>query len=141
MTMMTLGATTAAVGGGDEGGDPDEALSMRLRDLALVQLDALAAGLEGPARAALMIAFADDVADALRVARARIAALRGQLAGDPLGVLDLTPRQRASEAGMASVPRNRDRLLAQATAARGLARLEELVAALLPRLFEADRQR
>ena len=49
--------------------DPDEVLSTRLRDLALVELDALVAG---DARA--IAAYADDVADALREARARIAA-------------------------------------------------------------------
>jgi len=111
----------------------DEMLSARLRDLALVELDALGE---------LVGAYADDAADALREARTRIAALRAQLAGaDPLGVVDAPVRQRGSEAGAGGADRVRDRLLAQAEAARALARLAELAAAVVPRLFEADRRR
>jgi hypothetical protein len=124
------------------GGDPDEALSTRLRDLALVELDALAAGLDGAAAQPLVGAFADDVADALREARARIAQLRGAFAGgDPLSVLDVAPRQRASDAGQAGAERVRAKLMSHAEAARAMARLEELAAALVPKLFEADRRR
>jgi len=131
---------TATVGPGTGAGapDPDEALSTRLRDLALVELDALIAG----DRPGLIGAYADDVADALREARARIGALRGQLGGaDPLGVLDVAGRQRASDAGIAGAERVRTRLAAQAEAARGLARLADLASALVPKLFEADRRR
>lgn len=118
--------------------DADEALSTRLRDLSLVELDALIAGDRG----SLIAAYADDVADALREARARIAALRAQLGGaDPLQVVDATVRQRASDAGAAGGDRVRARLVGQADAARALARLAELAAALVPRLFEADRRR
>lgn len=134
---MTL---TAAIGPGTAGGapDPDEALSTRLRDLALVELDALIAG----DRPSLIAAYADDVADALREARARIAALRAQLGGaDPLGVLDAAARQRATDAGAAGAERIRARLATQAEAARALARLADLASALVPRLFEADRRR
>lgn len=134
---MTL---TATVGVGGVGGDPDrdEALSTRLRDLALVEIDALIAG----SKTALVEAFADDVADALREARGRIVALRAQLGGaDPLNVLDTTVRQRASDAGVAGADRVRSRLTAQADAARALARLADLAAALVPKLFEADRRR
>jgi hypothetical protein len=117
--------------------DPDEALSTRLRDLALVELDALIAG----DRPGLIAAYAADVADALREARARIAALRAQLGGaDPLGVLDAATRQRASDAGASGADRIRARLAAQAEAARALARLADLASALVPRLFEADRR-
>jgi len=124
------------------GGDPDEALSTRLRDLALVELDALAAGLDGEAARPLIAAFADDVADALRTARARITELRAGFGGpDPLNVLDLAPRQRASDAGQAGADRARAKLLAHAGAARAIARLDELAAALVPKLFEADRRR
>lgn len=138
----SISTITGAAGPAAAPADPDEALSMRLRDLALVELDALTAGVEGAARAALIAAFADDVADALGEARARMATLRGQLAGGgPLAVLDASPRQRASDAATASIPRNRERLLHQAIAARAYARLGELVSGLLPRLFEADRQR
>lgn len=118
--------------------DADEALSTRLRDLALVDLDAFVLG----GRAELVAAFADDVADALREARTRIAALRAQLGGaDPLNILDVAVRQRASDAGTQGAMRVREKLVGQAEAARSLARLADLAAALVPKLFEADRRR
>jgi hypothetical protein len=122
--------------------DADEALSTRLRDLALVELDALAAGLDGAAAQPIVAAFADDVADALREARTRMATLRSAFGGpEPLNVLDVAPRQRASDAGQAGAERTRAKLLSQAEAARAIARLAELAAALVPKLFEADRRR
>jgi hypothetical protein len=134
--------TTLSAGPAGSAPDPDEALSTRLRDLALVELGALTAELDHDRAAALIAAFADDVADALRDARGRIVALRGTLGGpDPLNVLDLAPRQRASDAGAAGAGRVHHRLLAQAQAARALARLAELAGALVPKLFEADRRR
>lgn len=118
--------------------DPDEALSARLRDLALVDLDALVAG----GKPALADAYAEDVADALREARARLQALRGILAGaDPLAVLEASARQRGGEGGTAGAERARSRLVAHADAGRALARLAELAAGLVPKLFEADRRR
>lgn len=125
-------------GGGGTAPDLDEALSTRLRDLALVDLDALVVG----GRQDLVGPFADDVADALREARARIAALRTQLGGaDPLNVLDLAGRQRATDSATAGAARVREKLVSQADAARALARLADLAAALVPKLFEADRRR
>jgi len=133
-TQLRDPATTAV--------DPDEALSTRLRDLALVEIDALTAGLPSIDAQTLIAAFADDVADALREAKARIAALRQALAGpDPLNVVDLQPRQRASDAGQAGVDRVRLRLTGQAEAGRALARLAELASGLVSKLFEADRRR
>ena len=138
---MTTDRLAATVGAGASGlaHDVDEALSTRLRDLALVEIDAL---IVGDRAQELVAAFADDVADALREARTRIAALRSQLGGaDPLSVLDTAPHQRASDAGAAGVDRIRTRLAAQADAARALARLADLAAGLVPKLFEADRRR
>jgi hypothetical protein len=133
-TTGLAGTTTAG------GPDPDEALSTRLRDLALVDLEALVVSAAAPGE--LLAAFADDVADALREARARIAALRASLGGaDPLAVLDLPQRQRASDTAAAGAARVRDKLAAHAEAARSLARLSELAASLTPKLFEADRRR
>ena len=136
-----LGVKTVA---GDAAPPPenDEALSTRLRDLSLVEIDALTAGL-GSADAQVLIAtFADDVNDALRQARARIATLRQALGGaDPLNVLDLQARQRASDAGQAGAGRVRERLVAQAEAARALSRLADLTSGLVAKLFEADRRR
>jgi hypothetical protein len=132
-------ASTVGVGTPGHALDVDEALSARLRDLALVEIDAL---ILGDRAQELVAAFADDVADALREARVRIAALRSQLGGaDPLSVLDVTTRQRASDAGAAGVDRLRARLTAQADASRALARLTDLAAGLIPKLFEADRRR
>ena len=121
--------------------EADEALSTRLRDLALVDIEALLAG-SPDGGLALTGAFADDVAEALGQARTRIGQLRATLGGaDPLSVLDVGTRQRASDAGTAGVERVRVRMAAQAEAARALARLTDLAASLLPKLFEADRRR
>lgn len=134
---MTLTATFADSAQGGAGIDPDEALSTRLRDLALVDLDALASG-----NHALIGAYADDVAHALGEARGRIAALRTQLGGpEPLNVLDLTTRQRASDTAAAGAARSSERLVAQADVSRALARLADLAGPLVPKLFEADRRR
>lgn len=120
--------------------DPDEALCTRLRDLALVDLDALVVSAAAPQ--VLVATFADDVLDALREARTRIAVLRTSLGGpDPLNVLDQRPRQRASDTAADGAIRIRHKLVEHATAARSLARLSDLAAALSPKLFEADRRR
>jgi hypothetical protein len=132
-------SSTVGIGTPGQGPDADEALSTRLRDLALVEIDTL---IQGDRAQELVAAFADDVADALREARTRIAALRAQLGGaDPLAVLDVATQQRASDAGAAGVDRIRGRLAAQAEAARALARLADLAAGLIAKLFEADRRR
>lgn len=126
----------------DGSADPDEALCTRLRDLALVDLDALTVGLDGSHSQELASAYADDLADALKEARARLVVLRKEMAGpDPLNVLDLAPRQRASDAGHAGAERVKDRLVAQTEAARVFARLAGLAAPLVTKLFEADRRR
>ena len=138
MTQRSL-SSLVGVGGPGQAQDPDEALSTRLRDLALVDIDAL---IQGDRAQELVAAFADDVADALREARTRIAVLRSQLGGaDPLSVLDAAAHQRASDAGAAGVDRIRGRLAVQAEAARALARLADLAAGLVAKLFEADRRR
>lgn len=122
--------------------DSDEALAMRLRDLALVELDALSSGVAASEVQALIAEFADDVADALQQTRQRIAALRQSLTGsDPLQIVELPPRQRASEAAQAGVDRIRTRLLQQADACRSLAKLSELACGVVAKLAEADRRR
>jgi hypothetical protein len=132
-------SSTVGIGTPGQAPDLDEALSTRLRDLALVEIDAL---ILGDRAQEMVAAFAEDVADALREARVRIGTLRGQLGGaDPLSVLDVATHQRASDAGAAGVDRIRARLTAQADAARALARLADLAAGLIPKLFEADRRR
>lgn len=139
VTPSNSGGGGGEAGAGGGGGGDDEALSARLRDLALVDLDALVLGADARA---MVAAYADDLHNALREARARIAALRTQFGGqDPLSVLDATVRQRASDAGAAGAARTRERLLAQAEAGRSLARLADLAGPLVVRLFEADRRR
>jgi hypothetical protein len=138
MTDRTL-STTVGAGTATHAFDADEALSARLRDLSLVEIDAL---LIGDRAQDLIAAFADDIADALREARVRISALRSQLGGaDPLSILDTTTRQRASDSAAAGVDRIRARLSTQADACRALARLADLAGNLIPKLFEADRRR
>ncbi len=138
MTDRTL-ATTVGTGTSGHTLDADEALCARLRDLSLVEIDAL---LIGDRAQDLIAAFADDIADALREARTRMVALRSQLGGaDPLSILDATTRQRASDSGAAGVDRFRARLSTQADACRALARLADLAGNLIPKLFEADRRR
>lgn len=135
-TSIVVGLASTA----PERSDPDEPLCMRLRDLALVDIESLVAGSRTPQE--LIGAYADDVADALREARSRIAALRTVQGGpDPLLVLDLAPRQRGSDTAAAGAERTRQKLVDNAVAARSLARLTELAAQLVGKLFEADRRR
>jgi hypothetical protein len=134
--------STSPLGDRAAANELDDALSARLRDLALVELDALTLGLDDARAASLVAAYADDCVAALREARTRIATLRGELGGaDPLTLLDLAPRQRASDAGVAGAQRARDRLLVQAEAARAAARLQELAGGMLEKLFAAERRR
>lgn len=122
--------------------DPDEELAARLRDLALVEVDALTAGMADSDAQVTISEFADDVADALREARARMAALRRLLnAPDPLHVIDLPDHKRASDVAQSGAAHVRDQLVEQAEAGRALAKLAALSAGLVATLFEADRRR
>jgi hypothetical protein len=137
-----IAAQAAGPPEGPEGPEGDGALSARLRDLSLVELDALTAGLASADAQVVVATFAEDVADALREARTRITALRQAMAGpDPLNVLELQARQRASDGGQAGAMRVHDRLVAQAQAARAFSRLADLASGLVGKLFEADRRR
>ena len=120
----------------------DEPLLMRLRDLALVDLDALLAGAEGDHYAALLVGHAEDLEDALRTARARAVDLQKQIAaGDPMVLLDAGFAMRAKDGGRDAADRSARKLAARAAACRALARLDDLTAGLYPRLVEADRRR
>jgi hypothetical protein len=120
----------------------DEALLTRLRDLSLVDLDALLAGTHGDAYAQLLITHAEDLEDALRAARARLAELARAVTGaDPMALVDAPYQTRAKDGGRDAAERIGRRLAARAAAARALARIDDLVAALIPRLLEADRRR
>jgi hypothetical protein len=120
----------------------DDALIMRLRDLALVDLDALLSGTDGEAYAQLLVTHAEDLEDALRTARARAAELTKIIVGvDPLVLLDSGFAVRARDGGREAAERTARRLAARAAACRALARLDDLAAGLYPRLVEADRRR
>lgn len=120
----------------------DDALLTRLRDLALVEPDALATGLDDAAAAAMLSAHAEDIADALASARRRIAALRAPLSGsDPLALLDLPAAVKRRGDSRDAAQRAADQLAARAAAARVLARLDDLIAPLLPRYFAVERRR
>jgi hypothetical protein len=120
----------------------DDALLMRLRDLALVDLDALLSGTDGAAYADLLVTHAEDLEDALRTARSRAAELGKIIGGaDPLVLLDSGFAVRARDGGREAAERTARRLAARSAACRALARLDDLAAGLYPRLVEADRRR
>jgi hypothetical protein len=121
--------------------DADEALLTRLRDLALVDLDALLIGASGDQYARLLVAHAEDLEDALREARRRAQELQRQIAVDPLTLLDGSYQARARDGGRDAAERSAKKLATRAQAARALARLDDLAGNLFPRLLEADRRR
>jgi hypothetical protein len=109
----------------------------RLRELALVDLDTLLGRLPEGEMVAVLAAYVADLEDALGVARAVIRDVHRELGAgpDPLALLDLGSERRSRGESDAGV-----RLAGRATARRELARLEELVQGVLPRLLEADRR-
>jgi hypothetical protein len=119
----------------------DEALLTRMRDLALVDLDALLAGVAGEQYAVLLVAHAEDVEDALRSARTRMNELAKAVGSDPLVLLDAGSASRAQGGGREAAERVARRLSGRAQSARALARIDDLAANLVPRLVEADRRR
>jgi len=125
----------------DPGGD--EELRARLRDLALVDVDALLAGIEGARREALLAAYVADLEDALGDARRRTAALVAEIGAgpDPLTVLDADPSVRVRDGGGELLRRSAGRLDARARACHSLAGLDQLVRQVVPRLVEAERRR
>ena len=120
----------------------DEALLTRLRDLALVDLDALLLGTSGEQYVQLLTAYGEDLEDALRAARGRMADLIKTVAGvDPLALLDAGYASRARDGGREAAERSARRLTSRAQACRALARIDDLASSLFPRLLEADRRR
>jgi DNA-binding transcriptional regulator YbjK len=121
----------------------DEALLTRLRDLSLVDLDALLAGSSGARYGELLTTYAEDLSDALSAARARTRELASVAASgpDPMNLLDASYEARARDGGREHAERVVERLAARAEACRALARIDDLAAHLFPRLLEADRRR
>lgn len=124
-------------------GQTDDELIGRLRQLSLVDLDALLSGASGDGYRALLDTYAADLHDALSTARARMQSLIANAAKgpDPLALIDAAPAVRAREGAKDAAARSAGRLEARAEACRALARLDDATARLLPRLFEADRRR
>lgn len=123
--------------------DSDDRLLARLRQLGLVELDALLDGAAGAERAALLAAHADDVADALAQARRRMDELVRTIAAgpDPLALCDAAPALRARAEAKDAMARAARRLGARAAACRDLARLDDACSLLAPRLCDLDRRR
>jgi hypothetical protein len=138
LTLSGLSAVPPLRGGADD----EDGLLTRLRDLALVDLDALTTGLSDLDAAAMTAAHADDIADALAAARKRIAELRAPMGGpDPLLLLDLPAATKRRGDSRDAAARVADQLATRAAAARLLARLDDLIAPLVPRYFAAERRR
>jgi len=127
---------------GDDDGDARELepLLTRLRDLGLVDVDALLSGVAGDEYRLLLLAHRDDLLDALRVARDKSRELTQHMTADPLQLLDSAPATRARDGGREVAARGAAQLQRRAAACRALARLDDLVARVYPRLFEADRR-
>lgn len=113
----------------------------RLRDLALVDLDALLGPAPPEEARDLLRAYVADLEDAVLQARDALRAGHAELGAgvDPLGYLELGPERR-SQAGEAGVADASARLAERAAKRRALARLDEMVRGVLPRLLEADRR-
>ncbi len=113
----------------------------RLRELALVQVDTLVGALEPPASVEVLGAYVADLEDALVQARALIREVHADLAAgaDPLNLLDQGP-QRRMQGGDELIAAVAAKIRARAANRRDLARLEDLVRGVLPRLLEADRR-
>ena len=123
--------------------DGDDRLLGRLRQLALIELEALTFGAAAELRGDLVAAYADDLADALERARARMAELVTSIAGgpDPLQLASAPPEVRARGGAGEAASRLAARLGERADACRQLARLDEACALLLPRLVDVDTKR
>ncbi len=120
----------------------ETSLLERLRDLALVDVDALLAGTSGATRDALLAAHVADLEDALGRARAAIEKMSSGLRGgaEPLAFVDWPEERRASDDGEQAARRSAEALVERAALCRELAVLAEITAGVLPRLVAADRR-
>lgn len=118
------------------------ALLARLRDLSLVEVDALLTGCEGDERREVLAAHVADLEDALAQVRAQMESMQAQLrdGGDPLAWVDWPAGTRASDDGQAASERGAELLRQRAGQCRQLAILAEAAAAVVPRLLAAERR-
>lgn len=118
-----------------------EVLLARLRDLALVDLDVLLVGTQGPHQAELLRAYVEDLEDALSAVRQHAQKLGQTVAGgDPLAFVGAGSAARARGGGEGLAAKTAQNLVGRSQAGRELAQLQELAARLVPRLIEADRR-
>lgn len=112
----------------------------RLGDLALVEIEVLLAGVPDEQARAIVAAFVADVEAALGEARVLLREWHREIGvgADPLGLLDVPAERRVGMEAASSEASAK--LAARAAARRELARLEEAVRGVLPRLAEADRR-
>ena len=122
--------------------DGDDLLLGRLRQLSLIDLDALTFGVAAEQRGELVAAYADDLADALVRARQRMGELVKSIAAgpDPLQLASAPPEARARGGAGEAASRLAARLGDRAETCRQLARLDEACALLLPRLVDVDKR-
>jgi hypothetical protein len=127
----------------EESLDGDDLLLGRLRQLSLIDLEALAFGAGAEQRGELVAAYADDLADALVHARQRMAELVKSIASgpDPLQLASAPAEVRARGGAGEAASRLAGRLADRAEACRQLARLDDACALLLPKLVEVDKKR
>ena len=123
-----------------ESGDDLDGLLVRLRQLSLIRLDAVIAGVSGEDRAEITEALASDLEDALGQAHERAAALLATLGRGP-GPLAIAQTAARRSADPETRLRWRSQLQARARVARDLHRLWSAAEAVLPVLADADRAR
>jgi hypothetical protein len=113
------------------------ALLERLHELSLVDVDALAPGGD----AGLIAAHVADLEEALAQARRVLRDADGELGAgpDPLLLVEQSPERRVA-AGESALLEAESKLVGRAAARRDMARLEEMVVKVLPRLLLADRR-
>lgn len=122
--------------------DPDAALLTRLRDLSLVDVDALLAGAGDDQYTRLLAAYAEDLSSAIGAARRRIGELLATVneGPDALAIVDTDSKARAQDAGREAAGRAIERLHRRAEACRQLAVLDDLTGSLVAKLLEVDRR-
>jgi hypothetical protein len=112
----------------------------RLHELSLVEVDAVAPASD-PQAVELIGAFVADLEEALGEARRALREAHADLGAgaDPLLFLDQPPERRVAS-GEQGLTEAAHKLAARAGGRRDMARLEELVVRVLPRLLDADRR-
>ncbi|MBT8496172.1 MAG: hypothetical protein KJO07_24215 [Deltaproteobacteria bacterium] len=117
-------------------------LLARLRDLSLVDVDALLTGCDDDERPEVLASHVADLEDALAQVRAEMEAMHAALGtgGDPLAWVDWPDGKRSSDDGQVACARGAELLRNRAQQCRELAILAEAAASVVPRLLAAERR-